>query len=142
MISVRRAGEADVEVLRRLWDEFNAEATYAPYPGSGFDASFVRDLVAFVAEEDGQVVGTLYANLSAPHFGYVFGVYTRPDARGRGVGRALMRAAAEFLREQGRDYVVLSVDTPNEGARAFYDRLGFEDASRMLRVSVDRLLGG
>jgi GNAT superfamily N-acetyltransferase len=54
---------------------------------------------------------------------------------------ALHDAIAEHLREQGREYVVLSVDTPNEGARAFYARLGFEDASRMLRAPVDRLLG-
>ena len=50
-----------------------------------------------------------------------------------------MQAIARHLREQGRDYVVLSVDTPNEGARAFYAQLGFEDASRMLRAPVDRL---
>ena len=140
-IEIRRAGEADVELMRRLWDDFSTEATYTPYPPGGFDPALVRDHVALVAEEAGEVVGTLYANISAPHFGYVFGVYTLPEARGRGVGRELMRAVARLLREEGRDWVLLSVDTPNEGARAFYDRLGFEDASRMLRTSVDRLLG-
>src|SRR5262249_45756850 len=114
---------------------------YTPYPPSAFDPALVRDHVALLAEEDGEVVGTLYANLSTPHFAYVFGVYTVPRARGRGVGRALMRAIAEHVHEQGREYVVLSVDTPNEAARAFYDSLGFEDASRMLRARVDRLLG-
>lgn len=138
---VRRATEADIPLMRRLWDEFSTEAHYTPYPSSPFDPVLVRDHLALVAEEDGEIVGTLYANLSTPHFGYVFGVYTVPRARGRGVGRALMRAAAERLREQGREYVVLSVDTPNEGAREFYAHLGFEDASRMLRARVDRLLG-
>ena len=138
--AVRRATAAEIPVMRRLWDEFSAEAHYTPYPPVPFDPALVRDHVALVAEEDGEVVGTLYANLSAPHFGYVFGVYTVPGARGRGVGRALMRAIAQHLRNEGRDYVVLSVDTPNEGAREFYDRLGFEDASRMLRAPVDRLL--
>jgi L-amino acid N-acyltransferase YncA len=112
--------------------------TEAP-PWEAWDAAHLSDL-RLVAEEDGEVVGTLYANLSTAHFGYVFGVYTVPGARGRGVGRALMRAIAQHLRDEGRDYVVLSVDTPNEGAREFYDRLGFEDASRMLRAPVDRLL--
>jgi ribosomal protein S18 acetylase RimI-like enzyme len=137
---VRRATAADIPPMQRLWDEFCAEAQYTPYPGAPFDPAFVRDHVAFVAEQDGEVVGTLYANVSTAHFGYVFGVYTVPAARGRGVGRALMRAIAEHLRKEGREYVVLSVDTPNEGAREFYDRLGFEDASRMLRAPVDRLL--
>jgi ribosomal protein S18 acetylase RimI-like enzyme len=139
-MEIRRAGEADLALMRRLWDEFSAETTYTPYAPGGFDEGFVRNHVALIAEEDGRVVGTIYANLSSPHFGYVFGVYTRPDARGRGVGRELMRAIAGKLRDEGRKWVVLSVDTPNAGARAFYARLGFEDASRMLRASVDRLL--
>ena len=126
--------------MHRLWDEFCAEAQYTPYPPVPFDPALVRDQVALVAEEDAEVVGTLYANVSTAHFGYVFGVYTVPAARGRGVGRALMSAIARHLRDEGREYVVLSVDTPNEGAREFYDRLGFEDASRMLRAPVERLL--
>jgi ribosomal protein S18 acetylase RimI-like enzyme len=137
---VRRATESDIPVMRRLWADFSAEAHYTPYPPGPFDPVLVRDHVALVAEEDGEVVGTLYANLATAHFGYVFGVYTVPAVRGRGVGRALMQAIAAHLREQGREYVVLSVDTPNEGAREFYARLGFEDASRMLRARVDRLL--
>jgi ribosomal protein S18 acetylase RimI-like enzyme len=140
-VAVRRAGEADLEQMRKLWDDFSAETHYTPYPPGGFDLSLVLDHVALVAEEDGEIVGTVYANLSSTHFGYVFGVYTVPAVRGRGVGRALMQAIARHLREQGRDHVVLSVDTPNEGARAFYAKLGFEDASRMLRAPVDRLLG-
>jgi ribosomal protein S18 acetylase RimI-like enzyme len=140
-LAVRRATEADRELMQRLWDDFSAEAHYTPYPSAPFESALVRDHVALVAEEEGRVVGTLYANISTPHFGYVFGAYTVPDARGRGVGRALMRAIAELLRKEGREYVVLTVDTPNAGARAFYERLGFEDASRMLRARVDRLLG-
>ena len=50
-----------------------------------------------------------------------------------------MRAVAAILREQGRRYVVLNVDTPNEPARAFYERLGFVDAARTLRADVDDL---
>ena len=139
-LEIRRATEADLELMRRLWDEFSAEAHYTPYPPGAFDPALVRDHVALIAEEDGEPVGTVYANLSAQDFGYVFGVYALPGARDRGVGRALMRAIAELIREEGRKYVLLSVDTLNEGARAFYERLGFEDASRMLRTEVDRLV--
>jgi ribosomal protein S18 acetylase RimI-like enzyme len=141
VIEVRRATDADLDVMRKLWDDFSAETHYTPYPPGGFDPALVRDHLAFIAEDEGEPVGTVYANLSSPHFGYVFGVYTVPAARGRGIGRTLMQAIAAHLREQGRDHVVLSVDTPNQGARAFYERLGFEDASRMLRAPVDRLRG-
>ena len=139
-MQIRRATQADLDVMRNTWDEFTAEATFTPYPGSAFDPSLVTKHIALVAEEGDSVVGTVYANTTSAHFGYVFGLYTRPDARRRGVAKALMRAIAEVLRQEGRRYVVLSVDTPNEQARALYERLGFEDAARMLRADVDTLL--
>jgi ribosomal protein S18 acetylase RimI-like enzyme len=141
-MNIRRATEADTEVMRRLWDEFTVEATFAPYPGNPFEPALVTDHIALVAEEDGEAIGTVYANLASPHFGYVFGLYTRPDARRRGVARELMREIAVVLRDEGREYVILSVDTPNEDARAFYGELGFVDAGRTLRADVRSLLEG
>ncbi|MGH3082291.1 MAG: GNAT family N-acetyltransferase [Gaiellaceae bacterium] len=139
-MNIRRATNADTGVMRRLWDEFTVEATFAPYPGNPFQSALVTDHIALLAEEDGAPVGTVYANLASPHFGFVFGLYTIPAARGKGVGRALMREIAAVLRDQGRRYVLLNVDTPNEDARAFYERLGFTDAARMLRADVEDLL--
>jgi ribosomal protein S18 acetylase RimI-like enzyme len=139
-MEIRRAANADLGVMQRLWDDFTTEATFTPYPGSAFDPSLVTKHIALVAEEDGRIVGTVYANTASPDFGYVFGLYTVPDARRRGVAVALMRAIAALLRDEGRGFVVLSVDTPNETARALYDRLGFEDAARMLRIEIDALL--
>jgi len=139
-MEIRRAIEADSDAMRRLWDNFSAEAHYTPYPSSPFVPALLTDHIALIAEDDGQPVGTVYANVSSPHFGFVFGLYTRPDARRRGIARALMREVATVLRDEGRKYVVLSVDTPNEGARSFYERLGFTDAARTLRADVDTLL--
>jgi ribosomal protein S18 acetylase RimI-like enzyme len=141
-MKIRRATEADTDVMRRLWDEFTVEASFAPYPGNPFEPALITNHLALLAEEDGEPVGTVYANLASPHFGFVFGLYTRPVARRRGVGRALMREIAAILRAEGRAHVLLSVDTPNEDARVFYERLGFADAARMLRADVDDLLRG
>jgi [ribosomal protein S18]-alanine N-acetyltransferase len=139
-VKIRRATEGDLGVMRRLWDEFTAEATFTPYPGSAFEPSLVTKHTALVAEEGGRIVGTVYANTVSPDFGYVFGLYSVPDARRRGIAVALMRAIASLLRDEGRGYVVLSVDTPNEPARTLYERLGFQDAARMLRIEIDALL--
>ena len=141
-MEVRRATKADAEVMGWLWEEFTAEATFTPYPGAPFEIALVTDHVALLAEEEGEVIGVVYANLTSPHFGYVFGLYARPRARRRGVATTLMRSIADVIRAEGRAYVVLSVDTPNEPARLFYDRLGFVDAARTLRVDIDSLLDG
>jgi ribosomal protein S18 acetylase RimI-like enzyme len=139
-VEIRRATEADLDAMGALWEEFTAEATFTPYPGSPFEPALVTDHVALLAEHDGEILGTVYLNTQSPYFGYVYGLYTRPAARRQGVALALMRSAAAYLKKHGREYVILSVDTPNDGARVFYDRLGFVDAARLLRAEVDQLL--
>ncbi len=124
----------------RLWDASNKEVTFTPYPSHPFDPSLISDHTALVAEEDDNVRGTVYVNTSSADFGYVFGLYVVPEARRQGIGRRLMREAARLLAEQGRSFIVLSVDTPNDQARGFYTRLGFEDAARTLRAGVGQLL--
>jgi ribosomal protein S18 acetylase RimI-like enzyme len=137
---VRPATGADAERLAELWAAFNAETTYIPYPPAQFDPAFLATNTVLVADEDGSLVGTLYLNSGNEGYGYVFGVYVVPEARRRGVAEALMRAAARVLRDEGRRYLVLGVDTPNEAARALYAKLGFVDQARTLRADVDGLL--
>ncbi len=140
-MDVRRASEADLDVLRALWDAFNREATFTPYPGAPFTDSLVTQHVALVAQESNEkVVGMVYVNITSLDFGYVFGLYVVPEARGRGIARALMHEVARILRDQGRTHVVLSVDTPNDKARTLYRQLGFTDAARTLRAEVGQLI--
>ena len=121
-------------------DASSEETAYTPYPGAAFDETFLQQFVALVAEDAGEPAGCVYANLASETFGFVFGLYVRPEARRRGIARALMRAVAEALRDEGREYVVLSVDTPNDAARGLYDGLGFTDAARTLRARTADLL--
>ena len=119
-MTIRRASDHDEPLLRELWEAFTAEATFTPYPGAPFEPSLVRDHVALLAEDGGDVAGTVYANVASPWFGYVFGLYVRPERRRRGIATALMREIATVVQQEGRQYVVLSVDTPNAAARTFY----------------------
>jgi GNAT superfamily N-acetyltransferase len=48
-----------------------------------------------------------------------------PEARGEGIGAALMDAVRELAAELGIDHIQLSVRTANEGALRFYARQGF-----------------
>ncbi len=127
--------------MQELWETSEAEAAaYKPYPGAPFAETLLTDHVALLAERDGTALGTAYVNVTAPEFGFVFGVYVVPEARRQGIARALMQEVARILRESGRRFVLLNVDTPNHPARAVYEQLGFEDAARTLRVEVERLL--
>ncbi|WP_062071772.1 GNAT family N-acetyltransferase [Demequina sediminicola] len=48
-----------------------------------------------------------------------------PEAQGRGAGRALIEAAVDLLRSHGVSGIHLGVDPANEGALAFYPKVGF-----------------
>jgi ribosomal protein S18 acetylase RimI-like enzyme len=140
MTTIRRATDADVELLDGLWRDFSAEATFTPYPPVEFDPALVREQTALVAEEDGRIVGTVYANLGRPEFGYVFGLYVTPDVRRRGIATQLLAEIASILRERDVQHVVLDVDSPNQGALALYRRLGFSEVGRRLASEVGPLL--
>ena len=57
-------------------------------------------------------------------------LYVQPEFRRRGIGRALLVAAAEGL---DREYLVLTTETRNEPARAYYSGLGFPRGVGQLR---------
>jgi ribosomal protein S18 acetylase RimI-like enzyme len=78
--------------------------------------------------DDETLVGTVTLLLDCPpnqpHRAEIAKLMTRMSHRGRGVAKALMRAAERLAVEQARTLLVL--DTATEGgAAALYERLGF-----------------
>jgi GNAT superfamily N-acetyltransferase len=53
-------------------------------------------------------------------------MYVRPEARGRGVGEALVATVFGWAQERGAKTVHLWVTESNDHARALYERCGFE----------------
>jgi RimJ/RimL family protein N-acetyltransferase len=89
------------------------------------------DNALFGAFVDGELIGStgLHREEGAKdrHKAMIWGVYTAPEARGTGVGRALMAAAIAYARETpGIERLILAVATHNTAARALYVSLGFE----------------
>ena len=66
---------------------------------------------------------------------YLQMVAVLPAFRGRGVGTALIEAAAERARSEGASRLVLDVEAENSGALALYRRLGFEITATSRRGS-------
>jgi ribosomal protein S18 acetylase RimI-like enzyme len=82
-----------------------------------------------VAEDDtGRIVG--FASGGPPmnnltgYEGELHAIYVLPDAQGKGVGRQLVRAVAQTLRERGVTSMFLWVLKDNAPSRAFYESLG------------------
>jgi RimJ/RimL family protein N-acetyltransferase len=88
------------------------------------------DNALFGAFLDGKLIGStgLHREEGAKdrHKAMIWGVYSAPETRGGGVGRALMAAAIARARETpGLERVILAVATHNKAARALYVSLGF-----------------
>jgi RimJ/RimL family protein N-acetyltransferase len=88
------------------------------------------DNVLFGAFEEGRLIGStgLHREDGAKdrHKAMIWGVYSALEARGRGVGRALMNTAIARARATpGVERLTLSVATHNTAARALYISLGF-----------------
>lgn len=59
------------------------------------------------------------------HKATVMGMYVAPEARGQGVGRALLDALLRHARANGVESLVLTVTEGNTAAQRLYEALGF-----------------
>lgn len=129
--------EAHFEPLRRVLDAVAREKRFLaltqappPEPAHAFFRHILdNDLCHFVALLGQDVVGwcdILPTHGEArSHLG-VLGIGLVPQARGRGLGARLMRAAIAKAWSQGLTRIELTVRTDNHNARSLYERLGFE----------------
>jgi GNAT superfamily N-acetyltransferase len=100
-----------------------------------------HEVNALVAEVDGDVVGIAhhrrYARPAEGGCGvFLDDLFTAPEARGRGVGRALIGRLAELAREQGCAKVRWVTAADNHQAQLLYDDL----AERTEWVTYDLLV--
>ena len=81
------------------------------------------------AEADGELAGltvvSLNSRMKLAHNGEVGAVYVRDKFHRRGIARALMQSAMEYLEANGASYATLNVTASNDAARKLYESLGF-----------------
>lgn len=66
-------------------------------------------------------------SMKEKHKGFIWGMYVRPDSRGRGVGRKLFSKVLELSRNvDGLEQINLCVMATNQNAKKLYESVGFE----------------
>jgi GNAT superfamily N-acetyltransferase len=143
---IRPAGDADLPALGRLGGallrvhyDFDPQRFLTPpdEPEAGY-AWFLGtqmhepDVCVFVAEQDGEVVGYVYAGLEPMSWrelrdaaGFIHDVAVAEPHRGHGIGEALVQRASDWLREHGAPRVLLWTAQRNAAAQRLFLRLGF-----------------
>lgn len=88
----------------------------------------LQEIAAFVAVKDGEDVGLVRcaSDDRHPDIAWLMSMWVAPEARGQGVGEALIDAVIEYARSSGAIRLLLNVGDDNEPAIALYARKGFK----------------
>lgn len=136
-VLVRPVTRADHNRWLPLWDGYNA------FYGRSGDTALAGDITAatwerffdpyepmfaLVAEQDGSLLGLTHYLLHRSTTSllpslYLQDLFTTAEARGKGVGRALIEAVYSVARVQGLPRVYWQTHETNETAMQLYDRI-------------------
>ena len=134
---IRPARPEDAPAIAALlnhWIE-NTAVTFSPVPKSPEEISATIAAKAqlghafLVAVEGGRVIGQASYGQFRASAGYAtcmeHSISLAPDARGQGLGRALLRAVEDHARAGGAHQMIAAVSGENPEGRAFHDRMGY-----------------
>lgn len=139
-MEIRPATPDDHDAIWRILEPvIRAGETWALPPGMTSAEALAYwtapDREAFVAEEDGRILGTYFLRANHPGGGAHVantGYMVAEDAGGRGVGAALCHDSLERARRQGYAAMQFNfVVSTNVRAVRLWHRLGFETAGRL-----------
>lgn len=145
-VGLRRLTAADWRIFRELRLEALAEAPYAF--GSTLEAEQMLtetdwrkrlgNRVQFVAYLDGAPAGMVAGIRSDdPAVAELVSMWVRPQARGRGVGSALVKVVLDWASQQGCSEVRLWVSEGNDSAERLYARRGFVRTGEKQPIRAD-----
>ncbi len=153
-LTIRHAGEADLPIILAIYNDA-VENTFAIWNETLVDLENRRQWLAereqggfpvLVAERDGAVLGYASYGPFRPHDGYrhtaELSIYVAAEARGGGIGRALLAALVEEARARKVHVLVAAIEAGNAVSIALHQAQGFEECGVLREVGrkADRWL--
>jgi GNAT superfamily N-acetyltransferase len=132
MISIERLEARDRATWEELFAGYLAFYGRRSWPQENYDKAWRRfeqddQIHARGAWIEGRLVGIVHflvhASTTSADVCYLEDLFTAPEARGKGVGRALIAAVERWAREQGCAQVYWHTQASNETARRLYDQV-------------------
>lgn len=145
--TVRQAGPADAPIVAPLFDAYREfyEQPSDPALARAFISERLErgESVIFVAERNGRPVGfvQLYPLFSSTsprprRLWLLNDLYVAPEARGSGVGHALMARARRLAEETDACGLELATARTNQMAQRLYESLGYRRDDLFLRYEL------
>ncbi len=149
-LTIRPVAVADFEKWLVLWDGYNA--FYGRSGPTGLDRA-ITDITwarffatgepvhALVADADGQLLGLAHylfhrSTTMINNTCYLQDLFTVPEARGQGVGRALIAATADAARAGGSSRLYWHTHETNATARRLYDAVAKDTGFIVYRIDL------
>jgi phosphinothricin acetyltransferase len=146
-MQLRAATEDDLPAILAIYNDVirTSTAIYALEPGTledrraWLEARVANGYPVLVAERDAALLGfSSFGDWRGAWGGYRYtvehSVHVRADARGAGVGRALLEALFPLARERGKHVMLGAIDAANAGSIRFHERLGFREVAHFQEV--------
>ena len=154
---IRQANPADLEgvyIVFKLADKMHRDAhpevfqePESPNDVKDYLLSAIQEVeaVVFVAETRGEIVGAILAwirqsaeisILVKQTFLSIENLVVLEKCWGQGVGQALMTQIHQWAQGQGIKYIQLTVWDFNQGAIAFYEKLGYKMLNHRMRKEM------
>jgi ribosomal protein S18 acetylase RimI-like enzyme len=129
-MNVRTALKTDEAAVVALWRECDLVVDYND-PSADFQFALQGPSSTVLVSEDetGNGMGTVMVGHDG-HRGWLYYVAVTPQIQHTGMGRRLVQAAEQWLKEQGIVKAQLLIRETNTKVIRFYERLGFEVAPR------------
>ncbi len=91
----------------------------------------------FVWEEEGDVVGYITTRIFRDALiGQIPNISVLPGHQGKGIGKALMKAALDYFEEQGMKVAKIETLDQNDIGRSFYPSAGFKEVARQIHYAM------
>lgn len=129
-LTLRIMEDDDTEAVVDLWKRCGLTR---PWNDPQADIAFARSVpnaALLVGPEHGAIVASVMVGHDG-HRGTVYYVSVDPEHQNRGMGRAVMQAAEDWLRERGVWKLNLIVRAENTAVIDFYSRLGYAKEERV-----------
>ncbi len=148
-MTVRPCEEKDLEAVVKLITQLAevAEGVYNLDPDRFHNlftkmSAFPETYTNFVYEDNGKVVGFLSEMFYMSFFhrvgtAQVNELVVDENYRGKGIGRALMKAAEEEARRRDMDELEVGTEQDNLNAQAFYREYGFDGEYILFGMEFD-----